>query len=346
MRRFEGFMKGVNLGGWISQFDAYSEEHFSSFIREEDIRSIKELGFDHVRVPVDYIVLSDDSGNMREEGFGYLDRCLSWCRKYDLRMLIDLHECYGYSFDPLKKDMDREKFFYDEDLQERFFDLWKEILSRYAGESDRVAFEPLNEVVLPSVLEAWNNILSRFIALVRSYSKDSWIVVGGVNYNNVLSVPLLSVPLDDRIVYNFHCYEPMVFSHQGAYWVEGMPLDYRVGYPRTLEEYRNESIRLSENLAGAVFVEGISEIGEGFFRDIFLPAVEKAKKDNVPLYCGEYGVIDKADNRDKIRWLRDIHKAFASFEIGSALWNYREKDFGFTDESFASIRTDFMKILK
>ena len=57
MRRFEGFLKGVNLGGWISQFAAYDKAHFDSFITEKDIQNIASLGFDHVRVPVDYVLL-------------------------------------------------------------------------------------------------------------------------------------------------------------------------------------------------------------------------------------------------------------------------------------------------
>ena len=36
MRTFTGFQKGVNLGGWISQFAEYDEQHFNSFITEED----------------------------------------------------------------------------------------------------------------------------------------------------------------------------------------------------------------------------------------------------------------------------------------------------------------------
>ena len=345
MRVFTGFMKGVNLGGWLSQAKEYTEEHYSSFIKEDDIRDISLLGFYHVRVPVDYNVLTDDEGVVKESGFCHLFDLLSWCRKYGINMLIDLHECYGYSFDPLKKDMDRKAFFYSSMLQERFFSLWREILSRFAQYSDMVAFEPLNEVVLPEVTDAWNAILASFIKLVREYSKDAWIVVGGVNYNNVLSVPLLSVPLDERIVYNFHCYEPMVFTHQGAYWVDGMPLDFRIGYPKTLEEYRRAGRSLNADLAGAVYDNRISEIGESFFLDIFAPAIAKAEKDNVPLYSGEYGVIDKAASGDKIRWLKDINSAFRKAGIGRALWNYKEKDFGFTDEAFSEIRNEFMEVL-
>ncbi len=42
---------------------------------------------------------------------------------------------------------------------------------------------------------------------------------------------------NEKVVYNFHCYEPMVFTHQGAYWVDKMPRDFRISYPKTLEEY-------------------------------------------------------------------------------------------------------------
>ena len=59
MKSFKGFQKGVNLGGWISQFKEYDLNHFSSFITEKDISDIASLGFDHVRVPVDYNVLED-----------------------------------------------------------------------------------------------------------------------------------------------------------------------------------------------------------------------------------------------------------------------------------------------
>ena len=345
MRIFSGFQRGVNLGGWISQFAQYDPVHFDSFITEEDIARIAGLGFDHVRVPVDYNVLEDEDGTPRAEGFRHLEDCRAWCSAYGLNMLIDLHECYGYSFDPLKKDMDRRRFFYDEALQERFLKLWREIALRFRDWPEQVAFEPLNEVVLAEVAEAWNALASRYVRMMRELAPESWLVIGGVCYNSVLSVPLLSLPADERLVYNFHCYEPMIFSHQGAYWVEGMPLDFRIGYPRTLAEYRRIAASLEADLGGAVDREGIREIGEGFFEDIFAPAIEKAEADGVPLYCGEYGVIELADGEDKLRWLRDIHAVFKKYGIGHALWNYKEKDFGMQDENFAEIRDRFIEIL-
>lgn len=328
MRKLIGFQKGVNLGGWISQFDHYDREHFDTFITEKDLQKIKEMGFDHVRVPVDYNVLQEEDGRIKESGFTYLENCRQWCEHLGLKMLIDLHECYGYSFDPLKKNMDRRIFFYDAALQERFLELWKEIASRFQDHTDMVAFEPLNEVVLPDVADAWNQLLARYIGIMREIVPNAYLIIGGVCYNNVLSVPLIDVPVDDKIVYNFHCYEPMVFTHQGAYWVEGMPTDFRIGYPKTLREYREAGDALSADLAGAVYKPGIREIGQGFFEDIFAPAIEKAEKDQAMLYCGEYGVIDRAAEEDRKRWIEDIDSVFDKYGIGHALWNYKEKDFG------------------
>lgn len=339
MKTFEGFQNGVNLGGWISQFSEYDPVHFDTFITWEDITRIAALGFDHVRVPVDYTVLQDDEGNLKEDGFRHLEECRAWCAASGLRMLVDLHECYGYSFDPLKKDMDRKRFFFDEALQERFLDLWREIARRFRDHAGQVAFEPLNEVVLEEVADAWNAVAARYIEVMRGVIPDCRLVIGGVCYNSVLTVPLISLPVLEGIVYNFHCYEPMIFTHQGAYWVDGMPQDLRIGYPRTLREYREAGASVETLAGGAVYKEGIREIGTGFFEDIFAPAIEKAEKDGVPLYCGEYGVIDLAQNEDANRWMKDIHAAFNTYGIGHALWNYKEKDFGMQEERLAGILT-------
>lgn len=345
MRIFEGFQKGVNLGGWISQFAKYDTKHFETFITKEDIAYIASLGFDHVRVPVDYNVLEDEEGNKLESGFQYLENCRDWCREYGLHMLIDLHECFGYSFDPLKVDMDRKVFFYDEALQTRFLNLWKEIATSFKDDQDMVAFEPLNEVVLYEVHEAWNALVKRYIEMMREIVPEAYIVIGGVQYNHVSNVKLLDPPYDDKIVYNFHCYEPFLFTHQGAYWVDYMPADFRVAYPLPIEEYRKLYKEVIDTHDGVVFLEEVAELGPKFFDIIFDDAIKAAEKYDAPLYCGEYGAIDLSENHSKIRWLKDIHTAFKAHGIGRALWNYKEKDFGFVDESFKEVQQEFIECL-
>ena len=126
-----------------------------------------------------------------------------------------------------------------------------------------------------------------------------------------------------------------------------MPLDFRIGYPEKLEVYQKTAVELglAVDLSGPAYENGQTQIGEGFFEEIFAPALQKAEKDNVPLYCGEYGVIELADHQAMLRWLRDIHAVMDKHGIGRALWNYKEKDFGFCGEEFAGIRDQFISIL-
>lgn len=345
MRRFEGFEKGINLGGWLSQFNDKSEEHFLSFIKEDDIKKIAEMGFDHVRIPVDYILLEDEEGKSADFGYELLHNAIKWAKTNGINVLIDLHEIFGYSFDPLKKDIDREKFFYDAALQKRFQNLWRCIAKEFGNDPSHVAFELLNEVVVSSVYEAWNNVVSAVIPVIREYAPYTWIVVGGVRYNNVNSVPLLDKPVDDRVVYNFHCYEPLIFTHQQAYWVDNMPDDLVVNYPDSIENYQKLSEHLSSDLVKTIYDNDINGIGKEYFECMFKKAVDAAEKNNVPLYCGEYGVIDRAKAEDTMRWISDIHSVFQKFNIGHALWNYKEKDFGFMDHHLDAIRNDILATL-
>ena len=346
MRRFEGYQRGVNLGGWLSQCVSYDEEHFDGFITAKDIEKIASFGLDHVRVPVDYDVFMKETSEMdvvNEKGISHIDDCISWCREVGINMILDLHKAKGYMFDA-QAVADADRFFVDDVLQEAFYETWEMFAEKYGKYHDMLTFELLNEVVNEKYEAKWNEIASTAIKRIRKIAPETHIIVGGVNYNNVFAVPGISIPMDDRIVYNFHCYEPLCFTHQKAYWVEGMTRDFDMTYPETLEVYRKKTEEFSKDHMGAVYNECLE--GEGaFFEKMFKCAVEHAENKNAPLYCGEYGVIDQAPLPDTLRWLKDIHDAFEKFGIGRALWNYKNKDFGLMDEHYAPIREEMIKLL-
>ncbi len=345
MRKFEGYQKGVNLGGWLSQADEKTKEHYDTFIGKDDIKRIAGFGCDHVRVPVDYIVIEGEDGSMLADGYTYIDNVISWCREFGLNVLIDMHNTFGYTFDPLEVNGDKEIFFHDAKLQERFYTMWDRISKRYAGQKD-VAFELLNEVISPDVKDDWNAIADKAVDVIRKNAPDAYIVIGGVCYNNVNSVPTLNPPKDDHIIYNFHCYEPMIFTHQRAYWMEQMPKDITVEYPATIKEYADQSRVFDESWAGAILKMKAKETNAEYFAELFEPAVAYAEKNNVPLYCGEYGVIDQAPaNPSTINWIKDIHAAFVKYGIGRSLWNYKEKDFGIIGPHYDSVRDEMIKNL-
>ena len=343
MRTFEGFQHGINLGGWLSQFRKASKQHFDTFITAPDLKAIAALGLDHVRLPVDYEVLEDEAGNPNEEGIAYVDSCVRWCEENGLNMLLDLHKTYGYSFDPKATIFDREVFFNDLHMQERFYSLWRRLAKRY-GSNPRIAFDLLNEVVSPDVAQKWNSIAAQAVRIIREYAPNTWLLIGGVEYNHVTSVPLLDPPADDHIVYNFHCYEPLAFTHQKAPWTPNMPKDLDVAYPISVAEY--ESLAKPIGIEIPLPEESKPEmLGPELFERLFAPAIEYAAKQNAPLYCGEYGVIDQAPAEDSLRWLRDITSVLNKYSIGRALWSYKNMDFGLNEAHYDPIRAEMAKLL-
>jgi endoglucanase len=53
---------------------------------------------------------------------------------------------------------------------------------------------------------------------------------------------------------------------------------------------------------------------------------------NLPLYCGEFGVIDKAPLGAKLAWYADMVAIFEKHGIAYANWNYKAGSFGIVDQ--------------
>ncbi len=341
MKAMSGFIHGVNLGGWLSQCD-HTRERYENFIHEEDIKKIAGWGLDHVRVPVDYDLVETKDGSRKEEGFVYIDRAVAWCRKYGLNMILDLHKTAGFSFDEGEKE---SGFFDDAAYQNRFYALWEEFAARYGGDSDMLAFELLNEVTDKAYMDKWNEIATECIKRIRKSCPDVKILVGGYYNNSVTAVPDIDVPHDDNIVYNFHCYDPLIFTHQGAGWISTMDTSFRISIDATVGELK-EATRQQCNME---FVGGGDNDGkkldESYFEKLFKDAIATAEKKDVYLYCGEYGVINLADPGEEIRWMELISNVFNRHGIGRAVWSYKEMDFGIVDSHLDSVRTKLLGLL-
>jgi aryl-phospho-beta-D-glucosidase BglC (GH1 family) len=94
---------------------------------------------DHVRLPIDYMVLEEDSNPFlyKEEGFAYIDNCIRWCINNNLNIILDLHKTAGYAFDSLGDN----SLFENEQLKERFVSLWRAFALRYQGYGENMVFE-------------------------------------------------------------------------------------------------------------------------------------------------------------------------------------------------------------
>ena len=326
--------RGVNFGGWLSQC-VHTKEHYDSFIRPEDFERAAKMGFDHIRLPVDSNVLEDAEGRVSESGYGYIDMAVSECGKNGLSLIIDLHKAYGYDFNDAG-DAEKNSLFKDPYLKDRFVGLWERIAARCGKYSGFVAFELLNEVVEASNNDLWNDLVDRTVTAIRAIAPDSTIIYGGICWNSATTLKLLRRPVTDNVIYTFHFYEPLLFTHQKATWVPALDNGKSHPYPATMEYFRTESEALGYQ-GGAVLNCAAKTMGPEFITEMVSDAVSAAKKAGVGLYCGEFGVIDQAPIEDTLRWFEDVDGVFRRFGIGCAVWNYKLMDFGLTDSHYAPI---------
>ena len=317
MLKEKGFYKGINFGGWLSQCN-YEKEHLDTFITEKDFADAASWGIDHIRIPFDYNIIEKDCGIFIEDGFAYIDNAVELCKKYKLNLILDLHKTAGFSFDYYGED---ESGFFDSiKYQERFYCLWEEMAKRYGKYSDFVAFELLNEVTDAEFIDAWNRIIRTCIPRIRKFAPDTLILVGSYHNNSADTVQYLEAPFDDKVIYNMHCYEPLKFTHQGAYWTDAINPDERMKFEDSV-------------------------CSEEYFEELFSTAIKKAEEYGAELYCGEYGVIDVVGAEDTIKWYKTINSVFEKHGIGRAAWSYKKMDFGLSDERLDSVRNELIKLL-
>ncbi len=342
MKKWEGYQKGVNLGGWLSQCDD-TEETYSSFIVEKDIETIAGWGMDHVRLPFDYELIEDKEGNPVESGYGHIQDAIDWCGKYGLNLILDLHKTMGYSFDDAHGEAG---FFESEKLQQRFYALWERVAERFGKYEERVAFELLNEVTDKSYCDLWNEISYECIRRIRKISPTIRILVGGYWNNSVDSVKDLAMPYDENIIYNFHCYEPLIFTHQGAPWIPTMDTSFRIRIDAPYGEMEEAGVKnLQQVTTGFKGFAPEDTLSAEYFENIFAEAVSVAQERDVALYCGEYGVIDRVDPVDVVKWFSMINQVFRKYGIGRSAWNYKRMDFGISDVRMDAVREELIRYL-
>ncbi len=344
MKTWKGYEHGINFGGWLSQC-THTTEHYDTFITAEDFRTVREWGLDHIRIPVDYELFETRDGVMMPERFRYLDFAIEECRKNGLNMILDLHRTPGFSFDPGHNEAG---FFDNESYQDHFYKIWDEFARRYGRFSGFVAFELLNEVTDKAYCDTWNRVANTCIDRIRAIAPDVYILVGGYYNNSLEAVRDIAMPRDSRIIYNFHCYEPLLFTHQGATWIASMDPAYRCPFKMPYRQYAEDSVKQ----LGAIFASSFSAYDpeatpdETYFEKLFADALAVAEERDVPLYCGEYGVIDRVAPEEVLSWYRAFHTVMKRYSIGSAAWSYRAMDFGIADARLDGVRDELLAVIR
>jgi len=329
VKKFTGFEHGCGIGGWLTNYKRFNVlpmdrrlcltigdmEHFATYITEEDVKNLAGLGMDHIRLGFDQIVVEEAPGVYREEIFGHIDNFISWCKKYGLNVVLNLHKAVGNYCD-IQEEVE---LLDDEGLQARFIDLWLAFEKRYAGDNS-IAFEILNEVrnVDPA---KWNDLAERTVKAIRALNPGRKIILGSTCWNSIQTLKDLQIFEDENIIYTFHMYEPFEFTHQRGVLQAG-PLYYNrtMPYPGDIERYRDFQRTVNDNPDP---YSDLEQMDQTFIRKFMQPAIDwvKAHPDKI-LWCGEFGTIRHANIKWRENWMRDVITVLKENDIPYCVWNY------------------------
>ena len=314
--------KGTNMAHWLSQTRRSGEER-RNFIAEKDIAYIAELGFDHVRMPIDEKQMWDEQGRRDEDAFETLHDAIRWSLANKLKVVVDLHILRSHHFVAEERPL-----WTDPAAQDTFFELWRDLSAAlHEYPTDKVVYELMNEPVADDPGD-WNRLIARAFAAIRELEPERTIVIGSNRWQGAETFDELEVPDDPYIILSYHFYEPFLFTHYLTSW--NFTRDYTgpVRYPGTIltrEEFEAAPEPLKEELERFA--------GEHFDKQVLLEMMEKplrrAKELGLPLYCGEFGVFSAAPDDGTVQWFKDMLEIFEEQGVSWANWNYKSDQFGF-----------------
>ena len=323
-KKFE-VKRGTNLAHWLSQSNRRGVER-QQFITKQDIISIAEMGFDHVRLPIDEEQMWDENGKRYEDAFQLMVNCIEWCAESDLKVIVDLHILRSHHFNATEKPL-----WTDPAEQEKFYELWGDLSNALIKYPDSLlAYELMNEAVADDP-ELWNNLVKNSVARIRAIEPERTIVIGSNRWQSVDTFDELKIPPNDQnILLSFHFYEPFLLTHFNASWTSLKGYKGPVHYPGTIlsqEEYDQlpeELKKVSKNWIDR-------EYDKAWIREAWQKPISKAKDLGLPLYCGEFGVIAGPPEKEMYKWYSDMIDLFEENGIGYANWNYKSGSFGLID---------------
>ena len=337
---FDKFSKGVNIGGWLSQYDCRPNppetreemaEHLETYMTEKDFAQIRSWGLDHVRLTLDHRDFEPEPDSLMDAdtAFHYMDLCVDWCEKYGLNVIIDLHRAAGVAYDMTGDPM---PLVADEACRLRFIHIWERIAEHFKGRNTPVLmFDLLNEVCDSSGY-LWIELYERTVAAIRKIDKERYILTGSNEQNSVFRLKELKLLDDDHVFYNFHFYDPLMFTHQKAHFSEDMKrYNQDISYPGEIPgfaEYLRENREYIPKFSHVILEDRVDKES---MRRLLKDAADFVKYTGKELYCGEIGVIDTVPAKDAADWINDCAEILRENHIGFAIWNYKEMDFGFVN---------------
>jgi aryl-phospho-beta-D-glucosidase BglC (GH1 family) len=106
----------------------------------------------------------------------------------------------------------------DDSFVQEFADFWRALARHYSTwDADRVFFEILNEPEFTDRYR-WYGVQTKVATTIREGALQHTLIAAGARWSDDDELVFLEPLRDSNVIYNFHFYEPNIFTHQGATW--------------------------------------------------------------------------------------------------------------------------------
>jgi len=304
----------VNLGNGL---DAPKEGEWGVVLGENHFKLAKAGGFDHVRLPVRFSAYAAAAApyTIDETFFKRVDWAIAQALAQGLSIILDVHH-----YNELMEKPDQHA--------PRLIGMWQQIAKRYASQPDGVIFEILNEPCKELKPEKLNPLYSEIIKLIRATNPTRLIMADSYFWANTEQLVNLDLPADPNVIAHFHMYQPILFTHQGAPWMEPEFGTTGVIFPGPPEK----APVLTPGAQKVDWVRGWfagygalaaarNPSGPATLRAEFDRASDYAATKGHRVYLGEFGAIDKADMASRVRFLTGVREEAESRGIAWCYWD-------------------------
>lgn len=321
------FARGINLSNWFNDYSDAAQ--FGTRFNASHFTQIKQLGFTFVRLPIGNTVLYDPTspGTLKSSQLAWVDSAVKHINTSGLAVIIDFHPQQAGFEEALGLNTGGE--------QDGLVKFWKALADHYKSyPADKLAFEVYNEPhvtgVAPTVFQPdwWLPVQGRCIQAIRSVTLAHFVIAGGMEWNSMNGLVRVSPYPYDRVVYNFHFYDPFLFTHQGASWVDWPPAKegHDIPWPASPEGVAPLIASASSpSVKDALAWYGDNRFNADSVNRWISKASDWATRNQVYVMCNEFGSYKAVAPTDsRIGWIHDVRTALESHGIGWAMWEYDE----------------------
>ena len=295
--------RGFNL---LEKFNGQNQR-----FREQDFEWIAELGFNFIRLPMDYRMWIEDNDwtKFREPTLKEIDEVIGFGEKHGIHVLLNFHRAPGYT---VATPPEAKSVWTDEEALRVCTLHWAHFAKRYRGiPNRRLSFNLFNE---PPKLDPdqHRQTIAHIVEAIRKEDPDRLILCDGRDWGNAAPTELVGL----GVAAATRGYQPMPISHYRASWVGGSDRWAEPTYPLKVGDTTWDKASMRERL---------------------IRPWQELQRKGMGVMVGEFGAHNRTPHPVVLGWMGDLVALWKEAGWGYALWNFRGS-FGVLDSGRADVQ--------